>query len=126
MFYIIYNILNSIDTILEKSNSKYINSTLDNFIDNLKFQLNELKNIEKLDKLPKNTQFIVDRFEGNFAVCEEITTQNMFNIPKFELENNIKSGDVIHLENNLYVLNKELTKLNYENSKKMLDGLYKK
>lgn len=126
MFYIIYNILNSIDTILEKSNSKYINSTLDNFIDNLKFQLNELKNIEKLDKLPKNTQFIVDRFEGNFAVCEEITTQNMFNIPKFKLENNIKSGDVIHLENNLYVLNKELTTLNYENSKKMLDGLYKK
>ena len=125
MFYIIYNILNSIDNNLQNFNSKYVNSPLNNFIDNLKSNLNELKSLEILDKLQKDTLFIVDRFEGNFAVCEEINSNNFFNIPKSKLENTIKPGDVIYLKDNIYTLNKELTKKNYENSKKLLNGLYK-
>lgn len=125
VFYIIYNILNSIDNNLENFNSKYVNSPLDNFINNLKTNLNELKSLEILNKLPKDTEFIVDRFEGNFAVCEQINSNNFFNIPKSKLKNNIKPGDVIYLKGDFYTVNQELTKKNYEKSKKLLNGLYK-
>lgn len=37
-------------------------------------------------------KYIVDRFEGTYAVCED-ETKNMVNIPKYKLPMEVKEGD---------------------------------
>lgn len=59
----------------KKSSNDSINQE---FIDDLEiFE----KKTALLKELPNNTQFIIDRIEANFAVCENQTTGKMFDIP---------------------------------------------
>lgn len=37
-------------------------------------------------------KYIIDRFEGTYAVCED-ETKNMVNIPKYKLPIEVKEGD---------------------------------
>lgn len=102
-----------------------IDNKFDNLIDNLKSYINEIKSLEKLSKLPKSSRFTVDRFENNFAVCEEMKTQIIFNIPLYKLQKNINIGDVIVLKDDLYVLDKDITDISYQKASCLLNELYK-
>ena len=48
--------------------------------------------------------YIVDRIEGNFAVCECIETQEMKEIELDKLPNGINSGDVIKNEDGIFII----------------------
>ncbi len=39
-------------------------------------------------------KYIIDRFEGTYAVCED-ETKNMINIPKYKLPMEAKEGDIL-------------------------------
>jgi len=50
---------------------------------------------------------VIDRFEGNFAVCENRETLEMENIEISKLPLNIKQGDVIKSKNNQFELDEQ-------------------
>ena len=72
------------------------------------------------------TKFSVDRFEGNFAVCENLKTGEMINIPRVELPENIQEGSILKFENGKYVLDFEATKNQQDEIKHLVDNLFKK
>ena len=92
----------------EKNNSESFSSELNNYIEKTK------------------TTFSVDRFEGNFAVCENRETGEFIDIPISELPENIKQGSIIKLENGNYILDIESTKKEQEEIKNLVDNLFKK
>lgn len=102
MFMSLYDILNSIDLTLEKSVNSYNNSIIDNFIDELKKYLAVSDSMEKLSKVPENTLFTLDRYESDYAVCENRSTGEMFNIPRLMVDPYARDGDILKLENGKY------------------------
>ena len=46
--------------------------------------------------------FVIDRWEGDFAVCENQTTKTMVNILRSLIDSSAREGDVIYLENGVY------------------------
>jgi len=53
--------------------------------------------------------FVIDRFEGNFAVCENYDTEEFVNIDKSKLPSNSKEGDFLLFENNEYIIDVKKT-----------------
>lgn len=110
MFFInFYNILNSIDKTLEKNNRNYTNSFIDNFINDLKSYFRKIDSLKKLEELPKENLFTLDRYEGEYAVCENRDTGEMFDIPKTKISPSAKEGDILRLKDNLYQIDFEET-----------------
>jgi hypothetical protein len=54
-------------------------------------------------------RLIIDRFEGDFAVCEN-DNKIMVNISKKELPSEVKEGDVIYKYDEKYIIDLEETK----------------
>ena len=98
----LYYILNSIDLTLEKSVNSYSNSIIDNFIDELKKYLAVSDSMEKLSKVPESTLFTLDRYESDYAVCENRSTGEMFDIPRLMVDPYARDGDILKLENGKY------------------------
>lgn len=98
----LYEILNSIDLTLEKNINSYNNSIVDNFVDELKKHLAVADSMEKLSKVPKDTLFTLDRYESDYAVCENRTTGEMFDIPRLMVDPYARDGDILKLENGKY------------------------
>lgn len=97
-----YELLNSIDLSLEKNINSYDNSIIDNFVDELKKHLAVADSMEKLSKVPEDTLFTLDRYESDYAICENRTTGEMFDIPRLIVDPYAKDGDIIKLENGKY------------------------
>ena len=95
----LYDILNSIDLTLEKSVNSYSNSIIDNFIDELKKYLAVSDSMEKLSTVPESTLFTLDRYESDYAVCENRSTGEMFDIPRLMVDPYARAGDILKLEN---------------------------
>lgn len=74
----------------------------------------------------ENDSFSIDRFEEEFAVCENRKTNEMINIPKSLLPENCKSGDIIILKNGKYVLDVSQTKKEQDEIKNLVNNLFKK
>ena len=49
-------------------------------------------------------KFTIDRFEGNYAVCENRETREMTNIDISKLPNNIKEGDILIFKEDTYII----------------------
>ena len=98
----LFDIMNSLELSLERNIKSYNNSIVDNFLDELINQLGILDSKEKLKKLPEDTLFTLDRYESNYAVCENRTTGEIFDIPRLMVEPNAKEGDILKLEENIY------------------------
>ena len=45
-------------------------------------------------------KYIIDRFEGDFAVCENYDTEEIIDILKEKLPNDAKEGDIIFKDDN--------------------------
>ncbi len=82
----------------------------------------ELNNYLELE----NKLFSIDRFEGEFAVCENKETGEMINIKKSLLPENIKEGSIIKFENGYFILEPEITSKKQDEIKSMVDNLFKK
>lgn len=92
---------------------------------------NETKKIndsfsEELENHLTNSKFSVDRFEGNFAVCENLETGEIVNIEKSLLPENVKEGSILKYENNTYILEITETISKQENIKNIVNNLFKK
>ena len=92
----------------KKNNSESFSSELNNYIQKT------------------NSTFSIDRFENNFAICENRETGEMVNIPIVELPENAKEGSIIKFENGQYILDIEATKKEQQEIKNLVDNLFKK
>ncbi len=54
-------------------------------------------------------EYIIDRFEENFAVCEDRKTKKIINIEKSKLPKSAKEGDVIIKEKDKYNIDSKKT-----------------
>lgn len=73
-----------------------------------------------------SSTFSIDRFEENFAVCENLETGEFLNIPICDLPQNAKEGSIIKFENGVYFLDKNSTKNKQTEIKKLVNNLFKK
>jgi hypothetical protein len=67
---------------------------------------------------------VVDRFEGNFAVCEG-SDRTMMNIPRSKLPEGVKEGDVLDITDSGITLNQSETTKRRAYIKKLMNGLWK-
>lgn len=51
---------------------------------------------------------IIDRFEGNYAVCEK-EDRTMIDIERLKIPSGAKEGDVLFIKNNCIVIDEEET-----------------
>lgn len=72
------------------------------------------------------TTFSIDRFEGDFAICENKQTGQMQSISKSDLPLNICEGDIIKFESGKYVLDVEATNKEKQEIKNLVDNLFKR
>ena len=89
--------------------SEWINSFIKQLTERLKIMENE---------------FIVDRFEGEYAVCENTKTKEMCNIEIEKLPENIKEGNVIRFENGKYIKDEIKEKEISDRIKEKMDDLW--
>lgn len=68
-------------------------------------------------------KFIIDRFEENFAVCED-ENGIMKNIEKSLLPKDVREGDVILKDNNIFYIDYEETKKLREEINQMTKNLW--
>lgn len=102
-------------------------------------QLNILKNIENeigkfdINKFIKELterlkimekELVVDRFEGEYAVCEDRQTKEKFNIELSQLPSDIKEGSVVKYEDGKYVLDLDTEKEISDRIKEKMDDLW--
>ncbi len=66
---------------------------------------------------------IVDRFEGNFAICE-CEDRSMIEIEKEKLPKEAKEGDVLRIENDVITVDIEETKKRKERIEALLKDMW--
>ena len=66
---------------------------------------------------------IIDRFEGVYAVCET-ENKEYINIPKSELPQGIKEGDILNCINDKWNIDTVATKERKEKIKSKLNSLF--
>lgn len=74
-------------------------------------------------KVGDRMKVIIDRFEGNFAVCEK-EDEEMINIEKSKLPINSKEGDVLIIEGESITFDEEETNARRERMRKLMDSLW--
>ena len=73
-------------------------------------QNNTSEEIELAKKLDAIEEYSVDRFEGEYVVLENRKTNEIKNVKKDMLPENIKEGSILQYVNGKYTYNEELTK----------------
>lgn len=68
-------------------------------------------------------KLIIDRFEGNLAVCEN---ENLETINLLEYPDDAKEGDCLVLIDGKYVIDNDSTEKRRENAQNLLKSLFKK
>ena len=71
-----------------------------------------------------NSNFIIDRIEGDFVVVEA-EDEKMVNILKDNIVCNFKEGDVLEREGDFFKVNSELTKKRKEEIERMTKDMWK-
>lgn len=79
---------------------------------------------EKIEQERSKIVLVVDRFEGNIAVCEDRDTEEITNIDKSELPEDIREGDVLKFNNNKYEIDEEMRKEIEERIKSKIRNLF--
>ncbi|MCB2307106.1 DUF3006 domain-containing protein [Clostridium estertheticum] len=67
---------------------------------------------------------IIDRFEGNYAVCEK-EDRTMIDIKKSKIPSIAKEGDVLSIDNDVIIIDIEKTKKRLNEIEKSTKGLWK-
>ena len=71
-------------------------------------------------------KYTLNRFEENFAICENRDTKEMIDIPISELPLDIKEGDIFTKIDDKYEIDYELTKTEKQEVKNLMNKLWKK
>lgn len=108
------------------------NINIDNFVDivnQIKKYLNnaQAKQLEienSINSKKIKSEYVIDRFEGEFAVCENINDNKMLNIKKELLPINAKEGNVIRYNGNRYIIDFKKSNLLKENIKAITNDLW--
>lgn len=87
---------------------------------------NDIDNFLKSHFIDKDTKFIVDRFEENFAICENKNSGEILDIPTIFISEDVKEGNIIKLENNIYVVDKETYSSEIEEIKNLASLVFKR
>lgn len=66
---------------------------------------------------------VIDRFEGNFAVCEK-DNREMINIEKDKIPSNAKEGDVLIIDGNSIKIDKRETEKRKKEVEQLLNELW--
>ncbi|MBX4261167.1 DUF3006 domain-containing protein [Clostridium estertheticum] len=66
---------------------------------------------------------IIDRFEGNYAVCEK-EDKTMIDIKKSKIPSIAKEGDVLSIDNDVIIIDIEKTKKRKIEIQKLTKGLW--
>ncbi|MPQ31529.1 DUF3006 domain-containing protein [Clostridium estertheticum] len=66
---------------------------------------------------------IIDRFEGNYAVCEK-EDRTMIDIKKSKIPSIAKEGDVLSIDNDVIIIDIEKTKKRVNEIEKLTKGLW--
>jgi hypothetical protein len=69
-------------------------------------------------------EVIIDRFEGDFAICEK-ADRTMLNIPRSNLPPQAKEGDVLTIEGDSIALDTVATALRKKSVDETMRGLWK-
>ncbi len=96
---------------IENNNNKILNSSFSSELEN---------------SINKEYTFSIDRFEGEFAVCENKQTSEMVNIKKSLLPENCKEGDIIKFKNGVYLIDELATQNEKNEIKDMVNNLFKR
>ena len=94
----------------------------DNFIKDIKIFLNNSKS----NNINHTTFYSIDRFVGNFAICENQTTGEFINIPKVLIPKQSKETDILKFENNKFTIDKNQTEIKKEEIKDLATSLFKR
>lgn len=100
----------NINNNLNEENSKF------SVMDFIKQLTERLKMMER--------ELVVDRFEGEFAVCEDRKTKEIYNIEKDKLPENVKEGSILKYENGKYVINQVKEQEVEDRIKQKMDNLW--
>ena len=92
------NIFNSVESNLEKSLKDFNHSDSNNFINELQKYLN----YHTIDIKNEPIFYSLDRYEGNYAICENRATGDLKNVLKSEIPVQAKDGDILKFENGIY------------------------
>ncbi len=68
--------------------------------------------------------YIIDRFEGKFAVCEKADSEDIVNIEINLISDNVREGDVITFKSGYYVFDEEKTNNRKNAVKRKFDTLW--
>ena len=68
----------------------------------------------------------IDRFEENYAVCENINTREFINVPITELPENAQEGSILIFKNGKYFLDLTKTKLEQKKIQNIVNNLFKR
>ena len=69
-------------------------------------------------------RYIIDRIEGNIAICEN-ENGNFLEIDILSLPSNIKEGDCIKFENSKYTVDEKYAEERRKNIRKKMNNLWK-
>ena len=101
--------------------NKSISPNLNDNFDILEF-IKELE--ERLELMEKEVIYVIDRFEGDLAVCEEQNTKKMININKSKLPAGIKEGSILIFKDQKYILDESKQKEVEERIKSKMNNLW--
>ena len=92
----------------ENSNSNDLIKNQLSFTD-VKHELRNLIDVinKRMKTIEEGSIWVVDRFEENFAICENRETKEIRKINLKELPENLKEGNVLKLQSNKYELDLE-------------------
>lgn len=92
----------------ENSNSNDLIKNQLSFTD-VKHELRNLIDLinKRMKTIEEGSIWVVDRFEENFAICENRETKEIRKINLKELPENLKEGNVLKLQSNKYELDLE-------------------
>ena len=68
-------------------------------------------------------KFIVDRIEGNIVVCED-NNSNIIHVHIDNILGVVKEGDVLTVDNDKYMVNKEETEKRKKHIQELMKGMW--
>lgn len=101
--------ISSIEHTLEKAVSNAQDSFVDGFLSELQSYISNADLLNNLENLPKDSLFTLDRFEGNYAVCENNLTSEIVNIPCSQIDASAREGSILKFDGDIYKVDIDTT-----------------
>lgn len=68
--------------------------------------------------------YVIDRFEGKFAVCQNVIDEKIINVERDLIFGDVSEGDVVTFKDGKYFFNEEITNERKNIIKRKFDSLW--